>query len=54
MASTPSATLFPVTRLVLGGSSPNLIPATGFAFASGLANPPRLYTALLLTQKKIA
>ena len=39
-ASTPSATLFPVTCLVLGGSSPSLIPATGFAFASGLANPP--------------
>ena len=43
-ASTPSATLFPATCLVLGGSSPSLIPATGFAFASGLANPPRLYT----------
>ena len=51
-ASTPSATLFPVTCLVLGGSSPSLIPATGFAFASGLANPPCLYTALPLTQKK--
>ena len=40
VARTPSATLFPVTCLVLGGSSPSLIPATGFAFASGLANPP--------------
>ena len=52
VASTPSATLFPATCLVLGGSSPSLIPDTGFAFASGLANPPCLYTALPLTQKK--
>ena len=51
VASTPSATLFPATCLVLGGSSPSLIPATGFAFASGLVNPPRLYT-LHSTQKK--
>ena len=51
VASTPSATLFPAACLVLGGSSPSLIPATGFAFASGLANPPRLYT-LHFTQKK--
>ena len=40
VARTPSATIFPATGLVLGGSSPSLIPATGFAFASGLAIPP--------------
>ena len=44
VARTPSATIFSTTCLVLGGSSPSLIPATGFAFASGLANPPCLYT----------
>ena len=54
VASTPSATLFPVTRLVLGGSSPNLIPATGFAFASGLANPPFLYTLHFTRKNRIA
>ena len=55
-ASTPSATLFPVTCLVLGGSSPSLIPATGFAFARGLVNPPRLYTLhpTLYKKKRIA
>ena len=53
-ASTPSATLFPATCLVLGGSSPSLIPATGFAFASGLANPPCLYTIHSTQKNRIA
>ena len=53
-ASTPSATLFPVTCLVFGGSSPSLIPATGFAFASGLANPPCLYTIHSTQKNRIA
>ena len=44
VARTPSATISSATCLVLGGSSPSLIPATGFAFARGLVNPPRLYT----------
>ena len=40
-------------RPVLGSSSPSLIPATGFAFASGLANPPGLYTLHFTRKNRI-
>ena len=54
VARTPSATTSLTARLVLGGSSPSLIPATGFAFASDLANPPCLYTLHFTRKNHIA